>query len=126
MGKRIVGWKLDRRDRADLLARFPPVYPDPVADHVTLARSEAEPLPAAPGRAELIGHADDGAGVECFVACLDGTRDRPGGGIYHITWSLDRAKGRQARESNDVLRERGWTDLPEPVPIRLEPAAWES
>ncbi|NNM73067.1 hypothetical protein [Enterovirga aerilata] len=126
MTKRIVGWKLDRAERAALLARFPPAYPDPVADHVTLARSAEAALPARPRGAELIGRADDGAGVECLVVRLDGTTDRPGGGTYHVTWSLDRAKGRTAKESNDVLRERGWTDLPEPVPIRLEPAAWDS
>ncbi len=123
---RIVGWKLDRAQRAELLGRFPPAYPDPIADHVTLLRSAEREMPAAPGVAELIGRADDGAGVECFVVRMDGTTDRPGGGTYHITWSLDRPKGRTARESNDVLRERGWTDLPEPVPVRLEPGSWES
>ena len=126
MTKRIVGWKLDRADRAALLGRFPPAYADPVADHVTLTRSADRDPPARPEGAELIGRADDGNGVECFVVRMDGTTDRPGGGTYHITWSLDRQKGRKAKESNDVIRERGWTDLPEPVPVRLEPATWES
>ena len=126
MSNRIVGWKLDRAERAALLGRFPPAYPDAIADHVTLVRSaEGEP-PAGPRSAELIGRADDGAGVECFVVRMDGTTDRPGGGTYHITWSLDRAKGRRAKESNDVIRERGWTELPEPVPVRLEPGTWDS
>jgi hypothetical protein len=29
--------------------------------------------------------------------------------------------GREARESNDVLRERGWDPIDAPIPIRLEP-----
>jgi hypothetical protein len=126
MTSRITGWKLDRAQRAALLARFPPAYPDAVADHVTLVRGENRPAPAAPGHAELIGRADDGAGVECFVVRLDGTTDRPDGGTYHITWSLDRGRDRKAKESNDVIRERGWTALPEPVPLRLAPATWDS
>jgi hypothetical protein len=123
---RIVGWKLDRAQRAELLGRFSPAYPNPVADHVTLLRSAEGELPAAPRSAEMIGRADDGAGVECFVVRMDGTTNRRGGGTYHITWSLDRAQGRTARESNDVLQARGWTALPEPVPVRLEPGSWES
>ena len=55
-----------------------------------------------------------------MVVELDGTTDRPDGSTYHITWSL--GPGRKARESNDVLRERGWDPLRSPVDITLEPA----
>jgi hypothetical protein len=122
MTSRITGWKLDRAQRAALLARFPPAYPDAVADHVTLVRGENRPAPAAPGHAELIGRADDGAGVECFVVRLDGTTDRPDGGTYHITWSL--ADGRRAKESNDVIRDHGWERFELPMPVQLAPARW--
>ncbi len=40
--------------------------------------------------------------------------------MFHITWSL--GPGRQARESNDVLRERGWEEFDRPVPVTLIPA----
>jgi len=50
---------------------------------------------------------------------LDGTTDRPDGSTYHITWSL--GAGRKARESNDILREKGWEPLA-PIGISLEPA----
>jgi len=66
------------------------------------------------------GRGDDGRGVECLVVELDGTTDRPDGSTYHITWSL--GPGRKARESNDVLRERGWNRLAEPIAVTLEPA----
>jgi hypothetical protein len=67
-----------------------------------------------------VGRADDGDGVEAMVVALDGSTDRPDGSTFHITWSL--APGRRARESNDVLKERGWDALDQPVPVTVEPA----
>ena len=122
---RIFGWKLDEADRRRLLERFPPAYAQLVADHVTLGRSDRYASPSAV-LAEVVGRADDGAGVEALVVRLGGSTERPDGSIYHITWSLDPAKGRRAQESNEVLRERGWTALGEAIPIRLHPAAWSS
>jgi len=57
-----------------------------------------------------------------MVVTIDGTTGRPDGSTFHITWSLDKAKGRQARQSNDLLRERGWDKLDQPVPVKVEPA----
>jgi hypothetical protein len=124
MGKpgTVIGWKVDRGEREALLERFPPRYPDAVADHVTLeTEAERKPLPA-DVRARIVGRADDGDGVEAMVVAVDGTTDRPDGSTFHITWSLDRARGRRAVESNDVLRERGWDALDQPVPVTVTPA----
>ena len=60
-----------------------------------------------------------GAGVEAMVVAIDGTSDRPDGSTFHITWSLD--PGREAKESNDVLRDRGWTAI-DPVAVTVIPA----
>ena len=114
----VIGWKLDRSERAALLERFPPRYPDAVADHVTLEKSEA-PLPP-DVTAKIVGHADDGNGVEAMVVTLDGSTDRPDGSTFHITWSL--APGRRAKESNDVLKDRGWVALDQPIPVTVTPA----
>ena len=123
--KRVLGWKLTETSRAQLLDRFPPRYADVVADHVTLRSGVDEHAPLPGGvSAEVIGKADDGAGVEALVVRVAGTSARPDGGTYHITWSLDAGKGRTARESNDVIRERGWTALPAPVRVDLRPASW--
>lgn len=117
--KRIIGWLVDQEQRVELLQQFPPRYEATVADHVTLESSTDAPLPEA-AVGEIIGRADDGVGVEALVVAIDGTTDRPGGGTYHITWSL--AEGREARESNDVIDKDGWADLNLPVPVTLHPA----
>lgn len=117
----VIGWKLLAADREKLLRRFPPSYEKVVADHVTLTRTTPDtPLPKPPMSPTIIGHADDGRGVECLVVALDGSPDRPDGSFYHITWSL--GSGRAARESNDVLRSEGWNDIETPIPIQLTPA----
>lgn len=122
-GDVVIGWKLDRGDRAALLERFPPTYPNVDADHVTL-RTGAGLRAALPeeNEAELIGRADDGRGVECMVVRIAGTTGRPDGGIYHITWSL--WDGREAKESNDVIAAQGWIYLDAPVRIALRPSRW--
>jgi len=118
----VLGWLLDETARQELLSLFPPVYPDVVAHHVTLqAKASASvPLPSAHA-GEIVGQADDGLGVQALVVRIEGTTDRPDGGTYHITWSLDRSQGRKPVDSNRVIAERGWTTSA-PVPIRLNPA----
>ena len=117
----VTGWKLPQADRDALLQRFPPRYDKVIADHVTLRTGArpSTPLPRKP-EARVVGRADDGNSLECLVVELDGTTDRPDGSTYHITWSL--GPGRTARESNDVLRDRGWEYLPAPIPVELDPA----
>ena len=118
----VIGWKLDRGQREQLLDRFPPRYPDPIADHVTLrADAEGQPLPD-PVEGAIVGHADDGDGLEAMVVAIDGNTGRPDGSVFHITWSLDEPKGREARDSNDLLQSRQWQSYDELIPIRLEPA----
>lgn len=116
----VTGWKLPASDRELLLQRFPPKYPNVIADHVTLRVGTGAPLPRKPDSARVVGRADDGDSLECLVVEIDGTTDRPDGSTYHITWSL--GPGRKARESNDVLRDRGWQRLDASIDIALDPA----
>jgi hypothetical protein len=113
----VIGWLLDARDRASLLARIPPTYPLVVAHHVTLKADagDAEYAPEA-REALVVGEANDGKGVQALVVRVNGTTTRPDGSVYHITWSL--APGREAVESNTVIAETGWTGI-EPIPIHL-------
>ena len=118
----VTGWKLPRDERDVLLERFPPKYEQAVADHVTLrtGATQETALPRVPDMARIVGRADDGNSLECLVVELDGATDRPDGSTYHITWSL--GAHRKARESNDVLRDKGWDPLPAPIDVTLEPA----
>ncbi|MEO5973100.1 MAG: hypothetical protein ABIP91_07040 [Sphingomicrobium sp.] len=117
----VTGWKLPRDERVALLARYPPRYAEVIADHITLrvGATAKTPLPRQVA-ARIVGRADDGESLECLVVELDGTTDRPDGSTFHITWSL--GPGRHARESNDVLREKGWQELGAPLAVTLEPA----
>ena len=121
----VTGWMLDRKEREKLLRRFPPEWPDVIADHITLdANAEQDdPLPEV-GHAEIVGGINDGEGLQAMVVAIDGSIDRPDGSTYHITWSLDRSRGRKPVQSNDVIAERGWRPLDDPVPISIRPARW--
>jgi len=117
----VTGWKLSADERSALLQRFVPRYAKVIADHVTLSvgATAQTPLPPKPV-ARIVGRADDETSLECLVVELDGTTDRPDGSTYHITWSL--GARRQARESNDVLRDLGWRPIDAPIPVDLQPA----
>ena len=120
-GDTVVGWKLDRDQRRELLQQFPPKFKNVVADHVTLRSRAARraPLPDET-HGEIVGRADDGKGVEAMVVSIGGTTDRPDGSTYHITWSLE--DGRRAKESNDVLASHEWQMFDLPMPVMLKPA----
>ena len=120
-GNDVIGWELDRGQRPELLQQFPPRYRNVAADHVTLQSKVAEDA-ALPEETdgEIVGRGDDGKGVEAMVVAIGGTTDRPDGGTYHVTWSLE--DGREAKESNDVLADGNWERLELPMPVRLKPA----
>jgi len=121
----VTGWKLDDDERTALLERFPPEWPDVIADHVTLdmhAGREA-PLPHETD-GEVVGAINDEVGLQALVVAIGGSTDRPDGSTYHITWSLDRARGREPIQSNQVIAEHGWRPLDDPIPIALIPARW--
>jgi hypothetical protein len=124
MAKRwVTGWKLEPSERDHLLVRFEPLFPDVIADHVTLrtGTDHKTPLPRETA-GEIVGEASDGAGVQALVVRIGGTTDRRDGSTYHITWSIDRARGRRPVQSNEVIAQFGWRSFPEPVPIHLKPA----
>lgn len=123
-GTSVIGWKLDRAQRRELLQQFPPRYEHVVADHVTLKSkvSTHAPLPEE-AHGDIVGRGDDGNGVEALVVAIGGTTDRPDGSTYHITWSL--SPGREARESNDILAAGGWELFELPMPVKLLAARFD-
>ena len=122
MSDPILGWKLDLAGRTELLARFPPVYAETVADHVTFGRKSKAPAMPVAGRATVVGRADDGRGVEALVVEVNGTTGRWYGGTYHVTWSL--GPGREAKESNEVIVAQGWQPVDGRPGAGLIPAEW--
>ncbi len=118
----VRGWKLDRAQRAELLERFPPRYGEAVADHVTFKPGPDDaPMPDA-DHCLLVGRADDGEGVEAMVVSIAGGTRRPDGSTWHITWSL--GEGRRAKESNDVIANRGWEPVEGDIRIALTAKDW--
>ena len=112
------GWKISEKDREMLLGALPPLYPDVIAHHITLNMKAALPQEAA---VVIIGYCNDDDGVECFVVEVNGTHIRPDGNIYHITWSIDRGRGKKPVDSNKAIAENGWTSLITPVRIDTIP-----
>lgn len=122
-GNHVVGWLVDPGQRQALLRRLRPKYSRVVAHHVTLKPRVAADVPLPPAcRAEIVGRSDDRRGVEAMVVRIAGGTERPGGGTYHITWSL--APGRQPKESNDAIARHRWQPIDPPIPVQLEPAVF--
>ena len=122
-GEHVIGWQIDSGQRRELLSRLPPRYAQVVADHVTLrSKVAADAQPPAAVTAEIVGRSSDGLGVEAMVVRIDGRTERPGGGTFHITWSLE--PGREARESNDVIAQHGWQPMVPPVAVQLAPGRY--
>ena len=120
MGKG-VGWILDEAQRAVLLDRFPPRYAQVIAHHVTLWGHLKEAAVPAAADIALVGYANNGHDLECYVASVDGETRRPDGSIYHVTWSLDPDTGVKAKDSNALLMDAGWTPFEEPVALITRP-----
>jgi hypothetical protein len=120
MPRLVAGWLLHLEGGDRLMAVFPPAYPRVVAHHGTL-RAGVRPDYPLPVDTEgfVVGVPDDRAGVRALVVEIGGTTRLPDGSTYHVTWSL--AAGREAVESNDAIRERGWTATPRRHRVRLEP-----
>jgi hypothetical protein len=104
-----------------LRRKFPPRYERFVCHHVTIVFGVHAPaqLPPVSSAIAVVGHLDDGLGLEALIVEVDGSRQRPDGGAFHITHSL--APGRRSAESNEAIRSHGWTALAEPIPIAATP-----
>lgn len=125
MEKSIAGWRVETGERDQLLHQFAPHYERVVADHVTLKFGTDDSTPSPdPKQGEIVGEADDGEGVQALVVRIDGTTERGDGSHYHITWSL--GPGREAKESNEVIRDHGWRAIDPAVPVSLRPERWQS
>lgn len=100
-----TAYQLTERSRKKLFLLFPPKYPEFIGHHITVnfgVSADAE-LPKQTTLVEIVGYIDNGDGVEGFLVEIDGTSDRPSGGKFHITWSIDRSKGYKPVNTNDYI-----------------------
>ena len=63
-------------------------------------------------------------GSGALVVRINGAVERPDRGAYHITWSLDRARGRRPVESNDVIA-HAWKPFDRAERVELHPAIFD-
>lgn len=117
--KGYTGFELDKKSRRALLSQFPPQFPDVIAHHITYKFGVSEDaVPNQPKSAEIVGYARDDS-LEAYVVAINGSITRPDGKVYHITWSLDRSRGRKPVQSNNLIAS-GWEKIA-PVPIQVNP-----
>lgn len=105
---------LTEESRQKLAALFPPKYPEWIGHHVT-HRFGVERVAGPYGHlvygvprfdVEVIGYVEED-GLEAFVCTVDKGSRRPDGKTYHLTWSLDRSKGKKPVHSNDLIARCG-------------------
>ena len=104
--------------RHSLIERCPPRHPEVIAHHVTYAFPDDAPPPDA-SLVRVIGHAQDKR-VDCVVVEVNGSHERPSGGVYHVTLSVDRSQGGKPVLSNRLLK-GGWVQL-EPFTLTVTPS----
>ena len=99
-------YELTPSSHRDILNQFTPKFPDVIAHHITIEFGvpEGTPIPSRPAMVKVVGYAcDDAKHVEALLVEVDGTTKRPDGKLYHITLSINRAKGAKPVQSNDIM-----------------------
>jgi hypothetical protein len=97
---------LTEKSKKKLFFLYPPKYPDFIGDHITEKfgiDSEKDNIPKTPKLVEVIGYIDNEDGIEGFLVEINGNSQRPSGGKYHLTWSIDRSKGYKPVSTNDYI-----------------------
>ena len=117
-----IAYELDRKSRQSLAAIFPPKYPEFIGHHITykIGVKAKDKMPAMPKSVEVIGYADDGESIEALVVAINGKTQRPDGKAYHITWSLDRNKGRKPQHTNNLIASKEFEPV-DPIAIQAKP-----
>lgn len=115
-----TGYLLSENDRNKLASLFPPKNPTWLGHHITetFGVDANHPPPKKPSSVMLIEYLEED-GIEGFLASVDGTVNRPSGGKYHLTWSIDKGKGRKPVDTNNIV-DQG-KKLSKPIPLNVEP-----
>lgn len=94
-------------------------YPDFIGHHITVEFGvlKDHPLPPETDDIVVIGLASEN-GVQAFVVAIDGSVERSDGSLYHITWSIDKSKGKRPVDSNGIIRK---AKSVQPIKIKAKP-----
>lgn len=96
-------YKLDDATREGLLSDIPPQYPATFADHIGYKTGkEGESMPEL-DKAEIIGVADNGKGLQAAIVRINGSVERPDGKIYNIAWSASNTGSNTTLADADAL-----------------------
>ena len=98
---------------------YPPKHPDFLGHHITFMFGKGATTPPQ-AKINLIGYCLTDK-VECFVAEVNGSMVRPDGGVYHLTWSIDKSKGAKPVHSNAAIENNGFQHLDDPIEITTTP-----
>jgi hypothetical protein len=95
----VSGWKLDLSDREYLLGRFEPLFPDVIADHVTLRTGTDHKTPLQRDTCgDVVGEIDDGAGMQALIVRIgEGTTARMEAPIISRGRSIECMAGGRSR-----------------------------
>lgn len=112
-------YELEAGSRSKLFDLFPPKYPNVLGHHITEEFGVKDGrAPEQPQKVLVIGYIDNGEDVEGFLVSVDGKVDRPSGGKYHITWSIDRSNGAKPFHTNQYTDDA--VMLKSPIEIDVE------
>lgn len=100
-----IAFELTKDSRSKLANMFPPKYPDFIGHHVTykFGVEPNTPLPKNVRSMKVVGYLSNGIGLEALIVEINGSKARPDGRVYHITWSLDRSAGFKPVDSNTMI-----------------------
>jgi hypothetical protein len=116
-------WLVSDQSRDALLAQIPPEFPDVIAHHVTMKNpSKTAPPPA---DIRVLGQIIDPSGVQVLIVevKIDGEIvGRGDGSLFHITWSIDRSRGKKPFSSVDTIARMFDTDFDPRAPQTVETA----
>lgn len=115
------GYKLTENGRATLLRNIIIMFPNVVAHHVTHQFGIYDKLPPDALMVEVIAVAYNDK-VQAAVVKVNGTTTRPDGKTYHVTVSIDKAKGGKPVDSNEVVSNvANWQEI-KPFYIEVLPS----
>lgn len=121
-------WTISPDSRETILEHFEPAFPDVIAHHVTHQFGGKTAPDAA--TCHVIGRIIDPAGVDVLLVRIDTgngpTSIRDDGKVYHMTFSIDRNRGKKPVHSNDAIEtyfdKSEHSVFGEPIPILITPA----